>query len=71
MNQTEQQKRKWPWLIYYGFMVALVSGALMAGKYIVGQIEFVLPFTIGLGVLMILLGYYGEIKRKQGKQEGD
>ncbi len=69
MSHAEKSVRKWPWLIRYGFLIALVSGALWAGKYIVSAIEFVLPFTLGLGVVLMLLGWYGEVKRREGTNQ--
>lgn len=50
-------------LIYYGLLVILATAAIYVGAWLANNILFVLPYTLGAGLLMIVLGAVIENRR--------
>lgn len=52
-------------LIYFGVIVIAASALLWLGAQIAKQAEWLLPYTGGVGVLMIIGGLVLELKKKK------
>ncbi len=52
-------------LLYYGLLVIAASALIYAGNWLVTKIAFIVPFTIGVGALMIIGGLVMESKKKK------
>lgn len=55
--------------IYYGLLLIVGTAAIYVGAWLTQKIEFILPFTLGLGILLVILGVLIENKKKQAQQE--
>lgn len=56
------------WLIYWGVIVIVGSAAIYAGAWLTQKIEFILPYTLAVGVLMIAAGVFLEAKKPKSDQ---
>lgn len=58
-------------VIYTGLILILASALLWVGAWLTKQIEFILPYTGILGILVCILGVVLEIKKsKEAKEQG-
>ncbi len=58
-------------VIYTGLILILASALLWVGAWLTKQIEFILPYTGILGILVCILGVVIEIKKsKEAKEQG-
>ena len=57
--------------IYYGLLLIVGTAAVYAGSWLTQRIEFVLPFTLGVGILLVILGAMMESRKKKKLAEGE
>ncbi len=50
-------------LIYYGLLVILGTAACWLGLWLTTRVEFILPYTLGAGILMVIGGAFLESKK--------
>ena len=55
-------------LIYFGVIIIAASVLLWLGAKLLERVDWILPYTAGVGLLLMIGGMFMEInKRKQGK----
>lgn len=52
-------------LIYFGVIVIAASALLWVGAWLARRAEWILPYTGIAGVLLVLIGLFLELKRKE------
>lgn len=55
--------------IYYGLLVIVASAAVFLGAELTKRIEFAVPYALGVGVVLLVIGIYTEMRKKQGSKE--
>ncbi len=53
--------------LYYGLLVIVASAAIYAGAEITKRIEYFVPISASIGVLMVVLGLVQEHQRRKPK----
>jgi hypothetical protein len=53
-------------LLYYGILIVAASASIWLGAELTRRIEWITPWTGGLGALLIVLGLAQEARRRRG-----
>ncbi len=51
-------------LIYYGLLVIVGTAAIYVGAWLTQKIEFILPYTLAAGIVMVIAGAFLEHKKR-------
>lgn len=65
MSNVQSQGKKYNVFLRIGALLTLVSGSIWIGGMIIKMIAAVLPFALGLGILMTLYGLFLHTKKPQ------
>lgn len=58
-------------LVYYGLLMIVAAAAVYAGEWVTRQIVFMVPFALGLGILMVLVGAIYEARKKKASANSE
>lgn len=51
--------------IYYGLLVIVAAAAIFAGSELSKRIEFAVPYVLGFGILLVIVGVVHEARKKR------
>lgn len=57
-------------LIYYGVIITVASALIWVGAWLARRVEWILPYTGALGVLLIVIGVVLEVRNKRETASG-
>lgn len=56
--------------IYYGLLVIVAAAAIYVGAWLTRQIEFVVPYAIAAGILLVIVGLIAESRKRKDSGPG-